>query len=133
MIRYECSGIVVLRELGLVDEVKEWYVKFDGKKEGPFSISDLRQDRRITPETLVWKEGYKDWVPIGKVKELKKVFVDEGAEQQEPTDKGGDARTRITPDGLVIDARNEPPNVLLWIAVLLLLFLYVGLKFKWIL
>ena len=42
----------------------------NGQQAGPFSLEQLAQ-KAITPETLVWKQGMKDWTPAWKVEELK--------------------------------------------------------------
>ena len=116
--------------------VKEWYIRIGNGQEGPYGVEELRSDRRITPETLVWKEGFDSWVPIGSVDELSSIFVDATSEEGEKPAGEGDKeesdrtklRTRITPDGLVVDARREPPNILFWLAMALLLSLYLFYK-----
>ena len=45
----------------------------NGQQAGPFSLDQLAQ-KAITPETLVWKQGMKDWTPAWKVAELKNVL-----------------------------------------------------------
>ena len=40
---------------------------------GPFSLEQLVQ-KAITPETLVWAQGMKDWTPAWKIAELKDVY-----------------------------------------------------------
>jgi len=118
----------------IVSDTREWYIKIEGKKEGPYSVMELRHDQRITPETLVWKKGFEKWVPIGKVRELRKVFADE--EELEPEQKDfehGELPTRITPDGLVIDMREEPPNIIIWIALAVILIAYLIYKLNSIL
>lgn len=42
----------------------------NNKQAGPFSLEQLAQ-KAITPETLVWAQGMKDWTPAWKVAELK--------------------------------------------------------------
>lgn len=44
------------------------------KKLGPLSINDLKKNTDITPLTLVWKKGFKKWVPLGSIDELRKIF-----------------------------------------------------------
>lgn len=51
-----------------------WYITVDGKKEGPLSFKDLQSHPKVTPLTLVWKVGYQNWVPLGSVPELSKIF-----------------------------------------------------------
>lgn len=43
-----------------------WYWEDDGERRGPESADDLRRRRetgRISPDTLVWREGLADWIP----------------------------------------------------------------------
>ena len=51
------------------------YYYTDGKERyGPFTIEQL-QERSITPETLVWKEGMADWMPARQVTELDSLLL----------------------------------------------------------
>lgn len=110
--------------------IKEWYLQIGGNKEGPYSIAELKNDRRITPETLVWKKGFAQWLPIGKVKELQEVFKDEEElPEQETPNEAGQATSIITPDGLVLDFRCDPPRPIIWVIFILLLILYIFYKF----
>ncbi|HEB50950.1 MAG TPA: TIGR00266 family protein [Desulfobulbus sp.] len=56
--------------------MSNWYVAVDGKSQGPFStpqiVSGLATGQ-YTPATLVWRDGFADWQPIGEVKELSNV------------------------------------------------------------
>lgn len=45
----------------------------NGQQTGPFSPDQLIQ-KNITPETLVWAQGMKDWTPAWKIEELKNVL-----------------------------------------------------------
>lgn len=55
---------------------RHWYILWEGKKEGPYSCSELKADLRVTPDTLVWRKGFKEWVPARTVKELQVLFED---------------------------------------------------------
>lgn len=51
------------------------YYYTDGKERyGPFTIEQL-QERNITPETLVWKEGMADWLPARQIDELQSLLI----------------------------------------------------------
>jgi hypothetical protein len=52
----------------------KYYIVINGEQKGPFSIDELRS-QGITPETLVWKEGYAGWVKAGSVPELSGIFT----------------------------------------------------------
>ena len=51
---------------------KYYYLGPEGRQMGPYSFSELRS--RITPETIVWREGMDDWAPASTVPELDELF-----------------------------------------------------------
>ena len=55
-----------------------WYVTVDGKSLGPFSseqvISSLASGQ-YNESTMVWRDGFSDWMPMGQVPELGKQSV----------------------------------------------------------
>ena len=53
--------------------MSNWYVAADGACLGPFTLEQLQDDLasgRHTPATLVWRDGFADWLPAGQVPEL---------------------------------------------------------------
>ncbi len=119
-----------------------WFVQIAQHEEGPFSLAELKKDLRLTPDTLVWKEGFPQWIPIGKVPELKEVFADEPSpkknaaepqEDQEEEEEGDDDKklpkklksALPSTDEIVLDLRREPPLFAFWILIFLLLLIYV--------
>ncbi len=103
---------------------KIWFIKIDSHEEGPFSLLDLRRHPSVTPDTLVWKEGFKEWIPIRKVKELKSVFED--AEEASPPKENN--KPKLGPilnqdEQLALDMRRLPPSLLIWILLLLVALL----------
>jgi membrane protease subunit (stomatin/prohibitin family) len=51
----------------------QFYAAIDGQQAGPFDLSTIRQQAaagRITPQTLVWRQGMPAWTPAGQVAEL---------------------------------------------------------------
>lgn len=51
----------------------QWYYALSDERLGPFSARELKalaEAGDIAPETLVWKHGFKDWVPARKIKNL---------------------------------------------------------------
>lgn len=48
-------------------------IENNGQQAGPFSQEQLVQ-KAITPETLVWAQGMKDWTPAWKIAELKTIL-----------------------------------------------------------
>jgi predicted Zn finger-like uncharacterized protein len=52
---------------------EEWYVGINGVPVGPVRLSDLRRKAAnglITEESLVWREGFEEWVPLRTFPEL---------------------------------------------------------------
>lgn len=105
---------------------KIWYLDIRGHLEGPYSIRDLRRDSRVTPDSLVWREGFAHSVPIRNVPELKAVFSDE----EKPKEKR-ELKAEIKPqnDTMILEMSQEPP-FLMWVVVLLVLFL-LGWYLHW--
>jgi len=51
----------------------QWHYSTDGHKAGPVSDAQLKtlaSEGKITPESLLWKQGMKDWVPARSAKGL---------------------------------------------------------------
>ncbi len=99
---------------------KIWFLDIRGQLEGPYSARDLKRDIRITPDSLVWKEGFAHPVPIRNVPELKSVFTDEESttESEEPK-KTIDAKQQN--DLLLMEMSHEPP-FLFWLLIIITLF-----------
>lgn len=108
---------------------KIWYIEISGKTEGPWSVKDLKRDRRITPDTLVWKEGFTKWVPIRDVPELKIVFADD-TKSPEDIENPNIVRLKSSPistdNQLVLDLQTNPPYFF-WILVALTVLFYAFL------
>jgi len=50
--------------------MRQWYYLVGDEQAGPVSFEELRHlahDGRVTPRTLVWKEGLEDWTPAGEI------------------------------------------------------------------
>ena len=100
---------------------KIWYIKVNGTPEGPFSVMELKRDRRITPDTLVWREGFKKWIAIRYVVELKEVFADEDSQEAPKEDQ---TPLRGIPDEeIALDLRKDPPYF--WLLLILVIILYL--------
>lgn len=55
----------------------EFFIIENGQQVGPLTISQLAE-KRIKPETLVWREGMEDWQPAWKVNELRYILEENG-------------------------------------------------------
>ena len=105
---------------------KIWYILIKGNREGPYSVKELKKDPRISPDTLVWREGFEYWVPIGQVPELKVVFEDE-------TSENDDLEIALPEDEqIALQMKEEPPALLpIFIIIAVLLFCYMLIKYFW--
>ena len=106
---------------------KIWYIVSDGRPEGPYSLSELKKERQITPDTFVWKEGFEQWKRARDVPELKVLFRGHGEEEQEEPS----ANTQKLPpqDELAIEI-GGPPN-LFWILLAMILIVYLIAQLFW--
>ncbi len=54
--------------------MNQWWYAADGTKKGPVNTEDLKTllvENKITPASMVWREGFDAWVPFSDVEELK--------------------------------------------------------------
>lgn len=102
---------------------KIWYIRVENREEGPFSTAELRRDRRVTPFTLVWKKGMKNWLPAGKIPELASLFIDSTplhlAKQKNPLQLRQE---------LVLDSSQDPFLFIFWLIITLIILFYVWTK-----
>lgn len=54
-----------------------WFILIDRKKEGPYNLFDLKHHKLFTLDTLVWREGFPEWVSARCVPELAALFKKE--------------------------------------------------------
>jgi len=53
--------------------MEQWFVAVKGRSQGPFSRAEVTAGLaagRFTRETMVWRDGFSEWLPIGQVPEL---------------------------------------------------------------
>ena len=59
-------------------EPNKYYAQLDGKQEGPYDMTQfarLVQYELADENTMVWKDGMKDWAKASEVEDLKKFFT----------------------------------------------------------
>ena len=78
-------------------------IENNGQQAGPFSQEQLVQ-KAITPETLVWAQGMKDWTPAWKIAELKTVLETIEAIKANTANKENAAGTSADAAGTSADA-----------------------------
>ncbi len=104
---------------------KIWFIDIEGKLTGPYSVSQLRGLPGITPETLVWREGYEKSVPIRIVRELQEIFEDSETPAPEEIAPIIAPLPKMPTDGVAIDYRSTPPYWILFImAFVLIIFIF---------
>ena len=57
---------------------EEYYLAVDGKPTGPYSIEKLKEmiiSGQLTPSSLLWKTGMKEWVKADTIEKLKDSFM----------------------------------------------------------
>jgi hypothetical protein len=100
-----------------------WYIQINGKREGPYSVQELKKDTRITPDTLVWMEGFPEWVPVRMVPELAEIFEDD--ESIELTEKFKKKEEEVIVKDDVLAIRSDPPNLYIWLFIIFIIALYL--------
>lgn len=103
----------------------EWFILINNKKEGPYSFKELKEDKRITPDTLVWKKGLKEWIPIRFVPELADLFKDENVVKPSGSTSSESISADLTQEQATLTIQQEPSPVILWIIILILLLTYL--------
>ncbi|WP_043711786.1 adventurous gliding motility protein GltJ [Corallococcus macrosporus] len=56
----------------------EWYVAIDEKQVGPFNVDkvkDLWDRGEVGPDSLCWRSGFSDWIPLSETAELASVLA----------------------------------------------------------
>ena len=102
---------------------KGWFIKVDDAEEGPFTPAELKCHPRLTPDTLVRREGSSQWTPIRYIVELKEVFEDAPAPTEEEAPPLDDA-VKIEEEELLLDWPEDSPPFLFFIMVMLLILIY---------
>ena len=104
---------------------KIWYIKIHGNREGPFSILDLKRDKRITPTTLVWRKGFDCWQEIRYVPELQVIFEEDEAFIER---EYGENDSQYPDDEIVLEMRRKDPGKWIWAVVVVIILLYLWLR-----
>jgi hypothetical protein len=108
---------------------KVWFIKVDDAEEGPFTPTDLKRHPRITPDTLVRKDGSSQWTPIRYVAELKEIFDDAPLT---PTLTPSEDETlatdaiQVEKDELLLDCPYDSPPFLFWLLMMLIVLIYTS-------
>lgn len=104
----------------------KWYIKIDGKKEGPYTLEDLRNHPFVTPFTEARKKtAYKGakWRMMGQIPELKGLF-----QKTSPVEGVKKDERRIS-DVLVSATDSYMGSMLVWSVIALLVILFIVFTF----
>jgi hypothetical protein len=110
--------------------VKEWFIIIDNEKEGPYSLHDLKKDLRFTPDTLVWKRGFQEWIKARFVSEMLELFKDEPEAKPLHEDKNKEIPSHLGQQNqITLTLQQDPYQFILWILLLLLVMFYTFFRF----
>lgn len=104
-----------------------WFINIDGRVEGPFTIDKLKKDMRLSPDTLVWRKGFKEWRMIRDVPELSDLFEEEL--EEETVDEVKKSKPSLTFDEIALNIQSEPPLFKFWLLVFLISLTYIYFYF----
>jgi hypothetical protein len=100
----------------------EWFVIIRGRQRGPYRAFQLEALEGITPDTLAWREGMKEWKPIRDIPELSFLF-EEPAPKEPPVEEKLPGEKEVA-DGLVLTFPYIEPPWLFWLIFLILVCAY---------
>jgi hypothetical protein len=103
----------------MLNDEKNWFIAINDHHEGPYSLSQLKRDARLFPDTLVWREGFPDWTPARKVPELREIFNQDSDEPEESDDQ-----KKISAEGngeIAVGLLPDYTPMMWWLIMILLL------------
>lgn len=89
----------------------KFFVILNNQQEGPYTIAQLAE-KGISSETLVWKEGMKDWQPAWTIPELRYILNEKTNEYRNASSTGMQQATAIppTPPSAPYKEEKKPQN-----------------------
>lgn len=89
----------------------KFFVILNNQQEGPYTIAQLAE-MGISAETLVWKEGMKDWQPAWTISELRYILNEKTNEYRNASSTGMQQETAIprTPPSAPYKEEKKPQN-----------------------
>lgn len=106
---------------------KKWFIKIQGKEEGPFNYKELKRHPFLTPDTLVRKKNQMTWIPIRFVAELKEIFEDslQGSSLHEPSICNPLSQEPNGQELVTLTLSQDPFQFVLWFIILLIILSYI--------
>ena len=90
---------------GNADDVSDWYVAIDDNQVGPLQATGVKarwESGEIGPDTLAWRPGMADWVPLSTIPEMTKYLS--------PVPHGGSRPVAAAPAAAAPAPRIERPS-----------------------
>lgn len=84
----------------------KFFVILNNQQEGPYTIAQLAE-MGISAETLVWKEGMKDWQPAWTISELRYILNEKTNEYRNASSTGMQQETAIPPTPLRLPIKRK--------------------------
>lgn len=50
--------------------MSQWFLSYDGQQQGPMDLRAAQAQARINANGFAWRQGFSEWLPIGKVLDL---------------------------------------------------------------
>ena len=79
-------------------ESQQYYLVVDEQQAGPFTLEEIAAHSSLTPESLVWKPGYDNWVAAKTLPELSPLFINNPLPPNTPPDFNAAQDSIHTPD-----------------------------------
>lgn len=106
-------------------DTEEWFILIEHQQIGPFKTSDLKQHPLFTPDTLVWKKGFKEWIKARFIPELQDLFKDDPQSSPLLEENGKGLKTEVGQESqATLTLQQDPYQFLLWILLLLIVIYY---------
>lgn len=106
---------------------REWFLYIHDQEEGPYRIEEVFSDSRVSEQTLLWREGMKDWTPLkevsGLAQKLRAWRKEQNRKKRAPKRKAKEPKRIKLPEDEVIAIRSDPPPY--WMLLLLVLILLI--------
>lgn len=108
---------------------KEWWIRVGDRQVGPLSIRELKKSIYFTPDTYVWKKGWKKWIQARDVVQLQEVFKDEPVGQ--PLHEDNSLKTVSSSERIeTLDIWYDPYLFFLWIILMIIVLFYTYNQFQ---
>lgn len=83
---------------------EKWYVVFDGQKQGPYNreaVLKLLAGGKITSQSLVWKNGMRDWTKLSETGEFETKAEEEEVPPPIPSEGASDSNELLDWRGII--------------------------------